>query len=159
MTSASQYILREASPEDNEAIISLINRAFAVEDFFKSAPRINPEMLDEMMQAGKFLLLIENRELVACMFVKITGERGYLGTLSVEPTRQRQGLGAKMMHEAEEYFCEAGCRFLDIRIVSVRPELQEIYSKFGFVKTGTQSAEVIKSATRPVHFINMSKEL
>jgi len=33
-----------------------------------------------------------------------------------------------------------------------------MYRKFGYIETGTQSAE-ISTATRPVHFITMSKEL
>ena len=64
-----------------------------------------------------------------------------------------------MMREAEEYCRNAGCKALDICIVNVRPELSLIYRNFGFVETGTQSAEVITSATRPVHFITMSKAL
>jgi hypothetical protein len=37
--------------------------------------------------------------------------------------------------------------------------LPAIYRRFGFVETGTQSAEVVKNATRPIHFITMSKSL
>ncbi|HUK43004.1 MAG TPA: GNAT family N-acetyltransferase [Candidatus Bathyarchaeia archaeon] len=142
-----------------EAIVSLINRAFAVTSFFRSGNRTNPEQVRQMMQDGKFLLLSDKGEIVACVFVKVTGERGYLGTLSVDPARQRSGLGARMMREAEDYFRAAGCKLIDIRIVNLRTELPAIYRKFGFVETGTQSAEVIKSATRPIHFITMSKEL
>ncbi len=156
---ASEYVIREATADDVDVIVSLINRAFAVESFFKSGDRINPEMLRQMMQDGKFLLLNEKNETVACVFVKVTGERGYLGTLSVNPDRQKSGLGTRMMREAEDYFRAAGCKVVDIRLVNLRAELPAIYRKFGFVETGTQSAEVIKSATRPIHFITMSKEL
>jgi ribosomal protein S18 acetylase RimI-like enzyme len=156
---STAHKLREATLPDIDAIVSLINRAFAVERFFKSGDRIDAAQLGEMMQQGKFLLLYDGAELVACMFVKVAGERGYLGTLSVDPARQKSGLGRRMMREAEDYFRAAGCKVVDIRIVDVRPELREIYSKFGFVETGTQSAEVIRTATRPVHFITMSKAL
>jgi ribosomal protein S18 acetylase RimI-like enzyme len=159
MEGPSQYLVREASAHDVDAIVSLINRAFAVESFFKSGDRINPEMLRQMMQDGKFLLLTGHAGIVACVFVKVTGERGYLGTLSVDPNRQKSGLGGRMMREAEDYFRSAGCTVVDIRIVNVRTDLPGIYRKFGYVETGTQSAEVIKSATRPIHFITMSKEL
>ena len=64
-----------------------------------------------------------------------------------------------MMHEAEEYCRSAGCKVVDIRIVNLRAELPAIYHKLGFVETGTQSAEVVKNATRPIHFITMSKPL
>jgi hypothetical protein len=63
------------------------------------------------------------------------------------------------MQEAENYCRNAGCKALDIRIVNLRTELPAIYRKFGFVETGTQSAEVVKNATQPVHFITMSKPL
>jgi ribosomal protein S18 acetylase RimI-like enzyme len=152
-------VVREASHADIPLIVSLINRAFAVERLFKSGDRTDPEQVQQMMQDGKVLLLTEEDELVACMFVKVTGDRGYLGTLSVDPARQKSGLGRRMMHEAEDYCRNAGCKALDIRIVNLRTELPPIYRKFGFVETGTQSAEVIKNATRPIHFITMSKAL
>ena len=159
MEATSQYILREASPGDIDAIVSVINRAFAVESFFKAGDRTNPEQVRLMMEDGKFLLLMDGTAIAACVWLEIRGDRGYLGTLSVDPERQKSGLGARMMREAEDYFRGAGCRAIDIRLVNLRTELPEIYRKFGFVETGTQSAEVIKSATRPIHFINMSKEL
>jgi ribosomal protein S18 acetylase RimI-like enzyme len=151
--------VREASHSDIPQIVSLINRAFAVERFFKSGDRTDPEQVQQMMQDGKFLLLMDGDEMVACMFVKVTGNRGYVGTLSVDPGRQKSGIGRRMMHEAEDYCRNADCKALDIRIVNLRTELPAIYPKFGFVETGTQSAEVIKNATQPIHFITMSKPL
>src|SRR5271166_2564687 len=159
MEATSPYLLREASAEDGDAIVALINRAFAIERFFKSGDRTDPEQVREMMHDGKFLLLMDGAATVACVWLQIRGDRGYLGTLSVDPERQRSGLGARMMREAEEYFRAAGCKAIDIRLVNLRPELLPIYRKFGFVETGTQSAEMIRSATCPVHFITMSKEL
>ena len=152
-------VVREASQADLPQIVSLINRAFAIERFFKSGDRTDPEQVQQMMDEGKFMLLMEGDELVACLFVKVTGDRGYVGTLSVDPARQKSGIGRRMMREAEAYCRNAGCKVLDICIVNVRPELSLIYRNFGFVETGTQSAEVITSATRPVHFITMSKAL
>lgn len=96
---------------------------------------------------------------MACLFAKVTGDRGYVGTLSVDPARQKSGIGRRMMQEAENYCRNAGCKALDIRIVNLRTELPAIYRKFGFVETGTQSAEVVKNATQPIHFITMSKPL
>ena len=159
MELTSKYLVREASASDVDVIVSLINRAFAVESFFKSGDRTNREQVAQMMETGSFLLLIDGAAIVACVWLKITGDRGYLGTLSVDPDRQRLGLGSRMMREAEDYFRAAGCKMIDIRIVNLRTELSEMYRKFGFVETGTQSAEVIKSATRPIHFIAMSKTL
>ena len=49
--------VREASPSDIVQLVSLINRAFAVERFFKNADRTNPEQVRENMNEGTFLLL------------------------------------------------------------------------------------------------------
>jgi len=151
--------VREASPSDIVQLVSLINRAFAVERFFKNADRTNPEQVRENMNEGTFLLLHEGNELVSCIWIKRKDKVGYLGLLAVDPLRQRCGLGSRMMREAEEYCRAAGCKALDIRIVNVRTELPAIYRKFGFVESGTESAAVIKSATQPIHFITMSKAL
>ena len=42
---------------DVPSIVDLINRAFAVEKFFKTGERIDAAGLAEMMQYGEFLLL------------------------------------------------------------------------------------------------------
>ncbi|HSY13317.1 MAG TPA: GNAT family N-acetyltransferase [Verrucomicrobiae bacterium] len=159
MSELMNFSVREAIASDLPRIVSLINRAFHVERFFKNGDRTNPEMVEQNMRDGKFLLLCEREEIAACVWLKITGEHAYLGTLSVDPSRQKSGLGKRMMDEAEEYARAKGCTVLDIRIVNLRTELPGIYRKFGFVETGTQSAEVIKTANKPVHFITMSKQL
>jgi ribosomal protein S18 acetylase RimI-like enzyme len=151
--------VREAGPDDLPQIVSLINRAFAVERFFKNGDRTNPEQVRQMMDDGKFLLLREAEQVLACVFVQVRGERLYVGTLAVDPSHQRSGFGTRMMQEAESFARSRGCKALDIRIVNLRTELPAIYQKLGFVETGTQSAEVIKSANQPIHFITMSKEV
>lgn len=157
--SSQEFVLRNAVPADIPAIVALINRAFSVEKFFKSGERIDAAGLVEMLLHGEFLLLESSGSLIACVYVKITGERAYAGTLAVDPSQQKSGIGRRMMREAEDYARARGCEVLDIRIVNVRPELSEIYTKLGFMPTGIESAEVIKTATQPVHFVTMSKPL
>ena len=151
--------VRQATPSDIPELVDLINRAFVVTRRFRQGDRTNPAQVQEMMNSGTFLMLENERAMVACVYLRLTGSRAYLGTLSVDPAQQRRGIGTRMMHEAEEYCRAAGCTAVDIRIVNVRTELPAIYHKFGFVETGTQSAEAIKDATMPIHFIIMSKAL
>ena len=159
MTNPTQEAVREATASDLPEIVSLINRAFEVERFFKAGDRTDPETVEQNMRDGKFLILREGNEMVACAWIKITGTRAYLGTLSVDPLRQKSGLGARMMREAESYVRAAGCKALDIRIVNLRTELPPIYRKFGFVETGTEVLRDTEKFTQPVHFIRMSKHL
>ena len=151
--------LRTATRADVGAIVDLVNRAFAVERFFKTGDRTDEAQILELMRDGRFLLLIDEAVLVACVYVKLNGDRCYIGLLSVDPAKQRSGIGARMMQEAEDLGRRAGSRFADIRTVSVRPELPVIYHKLGYVEIGVESAAVIKTATIPVHFVRMSKLL
>ena len=151
--------LRTATEADVARIVELVNRAFAVERFFKTGDRTDEAQILELMRDGQFLLLIEGEVLVACVYVKPKGDRCYIGLLSVDPHKQRSGIGGRMMQEAEDLGRRAGCRFADIRTVNVRPELPVMYHKLGYVETGVESAAVINTATMPVHFVRMSKLL
>jgi predicted N-acetyltransferase YhbS len=159
MSTMPDYLLRRATESDVGSIVSLVNRAFAVENFFKTGDRINEAQIREMMLQGQFIRLLEGGMLVACVYVELRGERVYIGVLSVDPAKQKLGIGARMMREAEDFGRTAGCKFADIRVVSVRPELPLIYGKLGYVESGTESAAVIKTAIMPVHFVIMSKPL
>jgi GNAT superfamily N-acetyltransferase len=159
MSTAPDYGLRDATESDVGSIVSLVNRAFAIESFFKTGDRIDEAQIREMMVQGQFLLLTEGESLIACVFVQLNGERVYIGVLAVDPAKQKLGIGARMMREGEDLGRRAGCKFADIRAVNVRPELPLIYGKLGYIENGTESAEVIKTATMPVHFVTMSKPL
>jgi N-acetylglutamate synthase-like GNAT family acetyltransferase len=159
VTNPTKEVVREATASDIPEIVSLINRAFVVERFFKNADRTNAETVEEHMRDGNFLLLRKNEELFACAYVKVTGDRAYLGMLSVDPARQKSGLGRHMMLEVEAYARAAGCKVMEIRIVNLRSELPPMYRKFGFAETGEESAEGIENVTQPIHFITMSKAL
>jgi GNAT superfamily N-acetyltransferase len=153
------YTLRQATTDDIGPLVSLINLAFAIESFFKTGDRTDEAGIRELLQHGPFLLLTDHDNLIAAVHAELRGERIYIGMLAVDPTKQKLGIGARMMREAEDFGGTAGCKFADLRVVSVRPELPLIYHKLGYVESGVESAAVIKTATMPVHFVTMSKPL
>lgn len=159
MAFAPHKDVRTATNSDVKAIVDLVNRAFSLERFFVTGDRTDETQVRELLQSGLFLLHSDGSTLTSCVYVKLNGDRGYIGLLAVDPAKQKSGIGARMMREAEAFGRHAGCSFADIRIVSVRPELPVIYHKLGYVETGVESAAVIKTATIPVHFITMSKPL
>jgi len=154
--------LRAADADDIETIARLINAAFAVERFFIDGDRINVETVRDLFGKGKFLLAEDApgvRNLAGCVYVELRGERGYLGLLSVEPARQRAGLGRRLAIAAEDYLRAAGCRAVDLSIVNLRPELLPFYRRLGYKETGTAPFPAEKHTKLPCHFITMSKEL
>ncbi|MFY9728975.1 MAG: GNAT family N-acetyltransferase [Candidatus Acidiferrales bacterium] len=150
---------RFAADADAEAISTLVNAAFKVERFFIDGDRIVPEKVREMIRRGKFMLAEDGGAMVACVYVELRGQRAYFGLLGVDPSRQCQGLGRKMVEEAEDYARAAGCEFMDLRIVNLRTELPPFYRRLGYVETGTEPFAADAAPSQPCHFIKMSKPL
>ncbi|HMD98194.1 MAG TPA: GNAT family N-acetyltransferase [Terriglobia bacterium] len=150
---------RVAETPDIETITHLINAAFDVERFFIDGDRVDAERVRDLFGKGKFLLAEDAAGLAGCVYVEVRGQRGYLGLLSVEPARQRAGLGHRLAIAAEDYLRAAGCRAVDLSIVNLRPELLPFYRRLGYTETGTAPFPADKHTKLPCHFITMSKAL
>ncbi len=152
--------IRIATGSDFDEILTLINRAFAVERFFKDGDRLNPLTLQDYFDKGNFLVNEEEGRLVACVYVERRGDHAYLGLLSVDPSRQKGGLGRRLTAVAEEFARETGAHFMDLRVVNLRTELPGIYEKLGYRITGTEPFPMDQMpVSQPCHFIVMTKEL
>jgi ribosomal protein S18 acetylase RimI-like enzyme len=115
-----------------------------------------------MMAKGNILLAEESDgHLLASVYVERRGDRGYLGMLAVDPTRQGEGLGRRLVQAAEDRFREQGCEGVDITVLSLRPELRPIYRRFGYVETGTEEFRPTQPLRPGIecHCIVMSKQL
>ncbi len=156
---SQQYRVRLAEPTDTDELVRLINAAFAVEKIVIEGDRIDSEKVRALFESGNFLLLFEAEELLGCVYVEVKGKRGYLGLLGVQPGRQKSGLGRRLTNAAEEYFRNAGCEGVDLRIVSVRAELPPFYKQLGYKETGIAPIPESVPLKIPSHFIVMSKEL
>jgi ribosomal protein S18 acetylase RimI-like enzyme len=150
---------RVASLADAEALVLLINAAFRVELPFIEGDRIDAEGVRSYMTKGKFLVAEAAAVLTGCVYVEIRGERGYLGLLGVDPPRQGTGLGRKLMDAAERYFGEAGCRAIDLRVISARAPLPAFYRRLGYHETGTAPFSPEVPVKVPCHYILMTKTI
>jgi predicted N-acetyltransferase YhbS len=151
--------IRAAGEDDVDSIVSLVNLAFAVERFFVYGDRINSDQVKAMFQTGTFLLAEASGQLAGSIYLEFRGLRAYFGLLSVNPSQQRQGVGRGLVDEAERRAREAGCEFMDILAVNVRPELPPIYERMGYVESGTAPFPANVPTKIPCHFISMAKNL
>jgi N-acetylglutamate synthase-like GNAT family acetyltransferase len=150
---------RVADLSDAPAITALINAAFVVERFFLERERITLEEVRGRFSTGQFLLLQDSESIAGCVYLEPRGERAYLGLLSVDPTRQKQGLSRRLMEAAEDHCRSNGRRFIDLTVVNLREELPGYYRHLGYVECGTSPFTAGVPTTRPCHLINMTKEL
>jgi GNAT superfamily N-acetyltransferase len=156
---SSSLTTRLASADDAPAVAALISLAYRVEDFFKIGDRTDADDVRARMRDAVFLLLEDGDAIVGAVYVKITGDVGYFGMLSIDPSRQGQGLGARLIGIAEQHCLDAGCRVMELEVVNLRTELPPFYRRFGYVESGTRPFTDTDRAKLPCHFIVMSKPL
>jgi ribosomal protein S18 acetylase RimI-like enzyme len=81
--------------------------------------------------------------------------------LAVDPERQGEGLGRRMIAAAEDHLRRAGCSHIDISVLNLRTDLPALYAKLGYVATGTEEFRLSRPLKAGVqcHAIVMSKTL
>ena len=149
--------VRQAGRNEAGEIVRVINAAFnPAESFFVDGDRIDLEQVLHYFEKGVFLVA---GEMAGCVYVELRGERAYFGLLSVDPARQKGGIGGALIAAAEEYGRAHGCLFMDLRIVNLRAELPAFYGKLGYTVAGTEEFTSGAPIKLPCHFIKMQKAL
>jgi len=152
--------IRTAEPADARQLAQLISLAYRVEDFFKIGDRTDEHDVRARMGKGAFLILEDDEgALAGCVYVAVADGTGYFGMLSIDPARQGQGLGSRLIAAAEDHCRAAGCRTMELEVVNLRTELPPFYRRFGYVESGDRPFTDTDRAKLPCHFIVMSKRL
>ncbi len=157
--SSDEFTYRNAEESDAEALVALINHAFAVEKPFFTTERIDLAETLEHLKKGTFILAEDGTTMAGCNYVELRGDSGYFGLLSIDPGYQGRGLGRILIEQAEEFCRDAGCSVMRIRVLNHRTELPPFYEKLGYRLSGTEEVEQVATARMPYHFIVMEKEL
>jgi GNAT superfamily N-acetyltransferase len=119
---------------------------------------VSAALVSDLLSRGTFLIGEEAGVPAACVFVQLTGDRGYFGLLAVDPGRQGRGWGREMVEAAEQHARATGCIAMDLSVVNLRTELPPFYHRLGYTETGT-APFTDPRATQPCHFVLMSRSL
>jgi ribosomal protein S18 acetylase RimI-like enzyme len=122
-------IIRPFAPADEEAVVN-VWRACGLthpnNDPRKDIARklkVNPEM---------FLVCELDGKLVGTVMVGYEGHRGWINYLGVLPEYQGQGLGRKLMDQAEATLVERGCAKINLQIRATNTKVIQFYAGIGF---------------------------
>lgn len=124
-----KFEIRPFQPSDGTAVVQLWKDCNLVvpwndphRDILRKL-RVQPEL---------FLAGFVSDELVAAIMAGYEGHRGWLNYLAVAQHFRRQGLGRKMVAEAEARLREMGCPKINIQIRTGNTEVIEFYRRVGF---------------------------
>ncbi len=151
--------IRPATPDDADAIASLVNAAYEVEHFFVAGNRTSSDDVLAVMRTSRFLVTeADDGRVVACVNIAIADGRAYFGMLAVDPGSQGRGYGRALIDAVEAAGRAAGCRVMDIKVVNLREDLLRLYERLGYRASGTEPYEH-RPVLRACHFITMEKPL
>lgn len=153
------YRFRDASDDDVDAIVELVNLAYRVEDFFIDGNRTHPGEVRHHLEEGTFVLAEAGGEFHGSIFTRVESGEGYFGMLSVHPERQHHGLGRALISEAERRAIEAGCRSMRLVVVNLRDDLIPWYRRLGYVERGTAPFAEPDKLKQPAVFVEMVRTL
>ena len=120
---------RPFQPIDSAAVVELwkdCNLVVAWNDPYRDIRR------KLQVQPGLFLVGFVSGQLVATVMAGYEGHRGWLNYLAVAPQFRRQGLGRRMVAEAESRLREMGCPKINVQIRASNAEVIEFYRRIGF---------------------------
>jgi GNAT superfamily N-acetyltransferase len=157
----SQIDLVRLSPSDAGEVLTLQRAAYVTEaqvhqDLFLPPLTQSLDQLEaELTDAGVLGLgLREETRLLAAVRVRVEGDNADLGRLAVAPDRQRQGLGSRLIREAEEQVLEHYECVKRLRLFTGQysPGNQRLYERNGY-------SEVHRSSGGNYQLVHMTKVL
>ena len=155
------FTIRVALIEEADEVARIINAAFEVERPFRlRGDRTSTEDVRQLMSSGNtFFLAEENRRMVGTVYVRINGQTGYFGMLSVDPTLQRNGIGRALREHAEAFCKQRGCREMTLTTGDFRTELLPYYARAGYRVVSTEPGSPEWSMRNEFRIVHMAKAL
>ncbi|HJT54745.1 MAG TPA: GNAT family N-acetyltransferase [Candidatus Angelobacter sp.] len=155
------FTIRVALIEEADEVARIINAAFEVERPFRlRGDRTSTEDVRQLMSSGNtFFLAEENRRIVGTVYVRINGQTGYFGMLSVDPTLQRNGIGRALREHVEGFCKQRGCREMTLTTGDFRTELLPYYARAGYRVVSTEPGSPEWSMRNEFRIVHMAKAL
>lgn len=153
--------MRPATEADLPRLVELTNLAYQVEAFCIEGPRLSEEEARGLMTGGTFLLAEDAQgRLRGSVFLREDGDRRcYLGLLAVDPGLRGLGLGRALVAAAEDRARAAGGRFMDLTVLTTRPELFAFYGRLGDAANEVRPYRDPERLKVPCRLVRFSKAL
>jgi len=116
--------------QDLEGIDALWREAFPDDQARHRAEVVIPAKL--AFQPDLLLVARDQDRVVGSVMVGYDGHRGWINRLAVLKARRAQGVGALLMHEAEDRLRALGCRKINLQVRTANRAVVEFYRSLGY---------------------------
>lgn len=139
---------RAADENDLEPVRALVESAYrgdssrrgwTTEADMLDGQRIDREILRDLLRRNdaRVVLAESGQDLLACCELQNQGEAAYFGMFSVRPEQQGNGIGHRLLVEAERIARqEWACQEMRMTVIDMREELLAWYLRRGYQRTG-----------------------
>jgi ribosomal protein S18 acetylase RimI-like enzyme len=117
-------------PADGAAVIALWHRCGLVRPWNDPAKDIARKQAEQPELFG--VLRDEEAGVVGTVMAGYDGHRGWINYLAVEPDRQRQGLGRRLMAWAEAALAARGCPKINLQVRQGNEAVLGFYAALGY---------------------------
>lgn len=122
-------VIRPFGRDDTEAVVSLWRDAGLVMPWNDPYLDIERKLT---VQPELFLVVETDDGIVGAAMVGYDGHRGWVNYLAVAESRRGEGLGARLMGEAERLLVERGCPKLNLQVRTSNTGVIEWYRSLGY---------------------------
>jgi ribosomal protein S18 acetylase RimI-like enzyme len=127
----SDLLIRSYRPQDEAAVIQLWLQCNLV------VPQNNPKRdIQRKLQVNPewFLVGVLGDHIVATCMAGYEGHRGWINYLAVSPHNRRQGIGRRIMEEAERRLQSAGCPKINLQVRETNRAVIQFYERIGYTR-------------------------
>ena len=127
----NDLLIRAYRPQDEAAVVQLWLQCNLV------IPQNNPRRdIQRKLQVNPewFLVGVMGGHIVATCMAGYEGHRGWINYLAVSPHHRRQGIGRKIMEEAERLLSSAGCPKINLQVRETNREVIKFYERIGYTR-------------------------
>mmetsp|Transcript_21069 Transcript_21069/g.46811 ORF Transcript_21069/g.46811 Transcript_21069/m.46811 type:complete len:172 (+) Transcript_21069:50-565(+) len=158
--------LRQATLQDSETIMHLVNLAYEIEDGdtgigFKNSPRLlhATDGLAEAYAESRVVVAEAGGLLVGAIVWEQKPDTLYFGPLATLPAHKGRGIGKLLMNHVYAIAAEKGLSTIEISVVSCRTDIIPMYESMGYVRCGRAPFPCPERLTRDVDFYIYKKQL
>ncbi len=123
-------IVRRYQPADEEAVLTLWEQCGLTRPWNDPRKDITRKV---SAQPELFLVAVVDGRVVGSVMAGYEGHRGWINYLAVAPEWRRNGLGRRLMDEAERRLLALGCPKINLQVRSGNRAVIDFYHRIGFV--------------------------